>query len=219
MRTYPNGMKYDGCFAGNIPEGTGTLTDAAGNTVYSGQFSGGDIAYGAIAGMEASAAAELFPGAVRTVQEDGFLLTADCGIVLECSFAEGDVSAKVRAVYAVPVGGISVEIRSAEDIPAEGAYQVDSALPGIAEALGVSGSDVKCWAAAENGAVRYWWTSPDGVLLMNSAAAGTAPESPADSAGGSDDEYGGDIERLFEEIGLDIRDFESLGFKGGDDEA
>lgn len=93
------------------------------------------------------------------------------------------------------------------------------ALPGIAEALGVSGSDVKCWAAAENGAVRYWWTSPDGVLLMNSAAAGTAPESPADSAGGSDDEYGGDIERLFEEIGLDIRDFESLGFKGGDDEA
>ena len=26
-------MKYDGCFAGNIPEGTGTLTDAAGNTV------------------------------------------------------------------------------------------------------------------------------------------------------------------------------------------
>lgn len=219
VRTYPNGMKYDGCFAGNIPEGTGTLTDAAGNTVYSGQFSGGDIAYGAIAGMDASEAAELFPGAVRTVQEDGFLLTVDCGIVLECSFAEGDVPAKVRAVYAVPVGGISVEIRSAEDIPAEGAYKVDSALPGIAEALGVSGSDVKCWAAAENGAVRYWWTSPDGVLLMNSAAAGTAPESPADSAGGSDDEYGGDIERLFEEIGLDIRDFESLGFKGGDDEA
>ena len=139
--------------------------------------------------------------------------------MLECSFAEGDVPAKVRAVYAVPVGGISVEIRSAEDIPAEGAYQVDSALPGIAEALGVSGSDVKCWAAAENSAVRYWWTSPDGVLLRNSAAAGTAPESPADSAGGSDDEYGGDIERLFEEIGLDIRDFESLGFKGGDDEA
>lgn len=95
--------------------------------------------------------------------------------MLECSFAEGDVPAKVRAVYAVPVGGISVEIRSAEDIPAEGAYKVDSALPGIAEALGVSGSDVKCWAAAENGAVRYWWTSPDGVLLMNSAAAGTAP--------------------------------------------
>ena len=219
VRTYPNGMKYDGCFAGNIPEGTGTLTDAAGNMVYSGQFSGGDIAYGAIAGMDASEAAELFPGAVRTVQEDGFLLTVNCGIVLECSFAEGDVPAKVRAVYAVPVGGISVEISSAEDIPAEGAYQVDSALPGIAEALGVSGSDVKCWAAAENGAVRYWWTSPDGVLLMNSAAAGTAPESPADSAGGSDDEHGGDIERLFEEIGLDIRDFESLGFKGGDDEA
>ena len=78
---------------------------------------------------------------------------------------------------------------------------------------------LKALAAAENGAVRYWWTSPDGVLLMNSAAAGTAPESSADSAGGSDDEYGGDIERLFEEIGLDIRDFESLGFKGGDDEA
>ena len=36
------------------------------------------------------------------------------------------------------------------------------------------------------------------------------------ASGGPD---GGDIERLFEEIGLDIRDFESLGFKGGDDEA
>ena len=114
VRTYPIVMIYDGCFAGNIPEGTGTLTDAAGNTVYSGQCSGGDSAYGAIAGMDASEAAELFPGAVRTVQEDGFLLSVDCGIVLECSFAEGDVPAKVRAVYAVPVGGNSVEIRSEE---------------------------------------------------------------------------------------------------------
>ena len=77
----------------------------------------------------------------------------------------------------------------------------------------------ECTAALFGHTHRQFLEKEDGVLLMNSAAAGTAPESPADSAGGSDDEYGGDIERLFEEIGLDIRDFESLGFKGEDDEA
>lgn len=215
VRTYPNGMKYEGCFSGNLPEGTGTLTDAAGNIVYSGQFEGGEIAYSSIVGLEVSAASEMFRNLTRTVSDDGFLLTSGAGIALECSFASGDSPAAVNAVYALPIGGAAVKIRSAEDIPADGAYEVEATLPEIAAALGAQSGGAKCWTAEINGNVRCWWTSADGTLLLNSACAGSARTAPAQDSG---DSSGADIERLFGEIGLDIKDFESLGFQGVDDE-
>lgn len=215
VRTYPNGMKYEGCFAGELPEGAGTLTDAAGNTVYSGQFEGGSIAYSAIVGQEASAVADSFPDAVRTVTEDGFLLTVS-GVALECSFASWDSPAAVRAVYALPIGGAEVRITSAEDIPAEGAFETAAALPGAAEMLGVQASDVKCWTAVKDGLVRCWWTFPDGTLILESASAENSQNAPAQE--NTESAANADIARLFEDIGLDVRDFESLGFQGVDDE-
>jgi len=215
VRTYPDGTKYEGCFSGELPEGVGTLTDAAGNLVYSGQFEGGSIAYSAIVGQEVSAAAEMFPNAVRTVTEDGFLLTAG-GVVLECSFASGDSPAAVQAAYALPTGGAAVRILSAEDIPADGAYEVDAGLPGLAGMLGVQAADVKCWAAEINGNIRCWWTSPDGILLLESASAGNSALAPAQE--NTESAANADIAGLFEDIGLDIRDFESLGFQGVEDE-
>lgn len=209
VRTYPNGMKYEGCFAENLPSGSGVLTDAAGNTVYSGQFAGGDIDYSTIVGMEAAAAAELFPGAVRTVESDGFRLSGD-GIILECSFASGDSPAAVRTVYSVPLGGAAVKISGAEEVPADGAYKADNALPAAAEALGVQAQNAVCYAAAGNDCASYWWTASDGTLLMRSVTAGSTVPAPSEDT--NTDMQDDEIAQLFENIGLDIEDFRSLGF-------
>lgn len=213
VRTYPNGMKYEGCFAGGQPSGAGSLTDAAGNTVYTGKFLDGDIDYGSVTGLDASQAAEYFPGAVRTVSDDCFRLTDKSGVILECSFAAGDEPAAVRAVYALPIGGASVKINSAGDISAPSAVSVtgtEGTLPVQAQLLGIAEQTVTCYTVTYPETVVYWWVGSGGELLMKSAhQAGGGTAGPAD-AGPEQDST--DIGKLFEDIGLDIEDFESLGF-------
>lgn len=213
VRTYPNGMKYEGCFSGNVPSGAGSLTDAAGNTVYSGTFLDGDIDIGALAGQEASAAAEHFPSAVRTVAEDCFRYADSSGILLECAFASGSDPAIVKGVYALPVGGVSQKITSADDIyaPAAAAVtRVEKTLPEEARLLGIEEQRAVCYAVEYTGSVVYWWVSEQGVLLLRSAEySGAVSEPSGDTDAASDRD---EIAELFENIGLDIEDFASLGF-------
>lgn len=214
VRTYPNGMKYEGCFADGISSGSGSLSDAAGNTVYSGAFLDGDIDYSALTGLDAASVEEYFPGAVRSVADDCFRLTDRTGIILECSFAAGNEPAAVRAVYALPTGGVNMKIRSVTDIIAPSALSVtktDGILPEQAQLLGIPEQDVTCYAVAYADTVVYWWAGSDGTLLMRSShavSAGTIPPADDQASGQEHD----DIQKLFEDIGLDISDFESLGF-------
>ncbi len=214
VRTYPDGTKYEGCFSGNIPSGAGSLTDAAGNIVYSGAFLDGDIDIGALVGQESSVAAERFPGAVRTVSDDCFRYADSSGILLECAFATESTPAVVTGVYALPVGGISQKILSATDVNAPsavGVTRVDAALPTEAQLLGIPTQSATCYAVEYAEHTVYWWVSSQGELLMRSAeySAGIG-SAPSDENGNATDRD--EIAELFKNIGLDIEDFASLGF-------
>lgn len=212
--TYPNGMKYEGCFVSGQPSGSGSLTNAAGKTVYSGQFLDGFIDWNELIGLDAAAAAECFPNAVKSVYDDCFRLTDGSGVILECSFARGSDPASVRAVYSLPTGGVAVNIRSVNDINATSAAakaKVEGTLPSQAALLGITEQSVECYAVTYAETVVYWWVSSDGELLMLSAhslSGEVVP--PAEDSDETTDRS--DIAKLFEDIGLDIEDFESLGF-------
>lgn len=216
VRTYPDGTRYEGCFSGGAPGGVGVLTDAAGNEIYSGQFMDGDIDLVKLVQMESQAAAELFPTAERTVETSGFWLEDGNGTAIRCSFAQGDSPASVQSVYEKPVGGTKQYIKSAGDIYAPSAANVTevsgAVLPAYAQRLGIPEQEVKCYSADYSGAVLYWWTDTDGLLLMRSCvrtdSVTVQPDESTPDTGLSDDE----IKQLFEDIGLDIADFESLGF-------
>lgn len=216
VRTYPNGMKYEGCFVSGQPSGSGSLTNAAGKTVYSGKFLDGGIDQNEIIGLDAAAAEEYFPDAVKSVYDDCFRLTDSSGIMLECSFAQGSDPAAVRAVYCLPIGGVAEKIRSVNDITAPSAVsktKTDGTLPEQAKLFGITPQDVDCYAVTYSETVVYLWVSKDGALLMKSAQSLSEKGADAPAADDSVEQTDrSDIEKLFEDIGLDIEDFESLGF-------
>lgn len=213
VRTYPNAQKYEGGFSAGEPSGAGTLYDAAGKVIYTGSFLDGQLDYSSIIGADVAAVGELFPNALRSVYDDCFCLSDTSGFVLECSFASGDTSAAVKAAYSLPIGNVEREIQSADDISAQSAAVVkrESALPEKASLLGLSAQDALCYAVQYEKAEVCYWTDESGKLLMISAYEFSESNS---TIGGEiyEEQKSDEIEKLFEELGLDIKDFESLGF-------
>ena len=117
-------------------------------------------------------------------------------------------------MYSLPTGGVAVNIRSVNDINAPSAAakaKVEGMLPSQAALLGITEQSVECYAVTYAETVVYWWVSADGELLMLSAhslSGEVVP--PAEDSDETTDRS--DIAKLFEDIGLDIEDFESLGF-------
>ena len=216
-RTYVNGMKYEGCFEQDMPHGAGTLSDVTGSFSYSGMFCDGDFDYSRILGQSSAAVAELFPSLQQRIETDCFYLEDDeFGLIVRLSFATESTSAAAEEVYAKPFAGSCV-IRSTDDIAAPSAVSVglsDKTLPEWAEGeLRLDGGSLICYAAAyETCTVYYWVDKTDGALVLKSAdslyAGGSGGTEGAEESSLSFEE----IEALFEDIGLDIKDFESLGF-------
>ena len=100
VRTYPNGMKYEGCFVSGQPSGSGSLTNAAGKTVYSGQFLDGFIDWNELIGLDAVAAAECFPNAVKSVYDDCFRLTDGSGVILNAALP--GAATRLRCARCIP---------------------------------------------------------------------------------------------------------------------
>ena len=216
VRTYPDGTRYEGCFSGGAPSGVGALTDAAGNEVYSGQFLDGDIDLVKLVQMESQAAAELFPTAVKTVESSSFWLEDGNAVAIQCSFAQGDSPAAVQGVYEKPLGGIKQHINSAGDIHAPSSAEITevsgAVLPSYAQRLNIPEQEVRCYSAEYSGAVLYWWTDMDGLLLMRSCTRSDSVTVQPDSGTADEVLTDDEIKQLFDDIGLDIADFESLGF-------
>ena len=219
-RTFPNGMKYEGCFSGDQMNGAGTLSDVTGTFTYTGSFLDDDFDYRTIIGAEPGKVRDMIPSLEQTVDSDCFYLTYSAfGIALKCSFAYGDSPAQVAEAFIRPISGTAQKIRSASDINAHNAEYVKTVegaeLPGwAAERFGIDSVGVKCYAAQYDGVTVYYWTdSADGTLLLKSArpadgaVSGSAGDTGTDSGLSSDE-----IISLFEELGLDISDFSSLGF-------
>lgn len=217
-RVYPNGTSYEGGFSENVPEGAGVLTDVTGNVIYSGMFMQGDYDYSRIAGQPAAAVREMFPSLTQTVGSDHFYLEdSGFGVWVRFSFASAETAATAEEIFARPFSG-STLIKSAEDIAAPSALSVretENALPEwVSSKLGIDPESVKCYAAEyETVTVRYWTDKYSGELLLKSAEGKTAAGEPG-SAGGTDGSAlsHDEIADLFDELGLNIEDFASLGF-------
>lgn len=217
-RVYPTGTRYEGGFSENIPEGAGVLTDVTGRVIYSGAFAQGDYDYSRIAGQPAAAVREMFPTLTQTVASDYFYLEdRSFGVLIKFSFASAETAAAAEEIFARPFGG-STQIRSPADITAPTALSVaetEDPLPEwVRSRLGIDAESVKCYAAEyETVTVRYWTDRYSGELLLRSAESRRA-----DGGSGAVGETGGsalshdEIASLFDELGLNIEDFESLGF-------
>ena len=219
VRTYINGMKYDGCFEQDQPDGAGTLSDVTGGFSYSGMFSDGDFDYSRILGQDAMSVSESFPSLQQRIETDCFYLEDDAfGIAVEFSFASESASAAAKAVYTKPFAGSAV-IRSAGDINAASAVSVkiaDKKLPEWVEAkFRLDADRLVCYAAVYETTISYYWVDEVSEVLMLKSADGSY------TGGGNDGNTNGseenkltyeEIEALFGELGLDIKDFESLGF-------
>ena len=94
---------------------------------------------------------------------------------------------------------------------AVGVTRVDAALPTEAQLLGIPTQSATCYAVEYAEHTVYWWVSSQWELLMRSAeySAGIG-STPSDENGNATDRD--EIAELFENIGLDIEDFASLGF-------
>lgn len=222
--TYINGMRYEGCFDRGIPDGEGTLTNVTGSFRYMGMFDDGDFDYSRLIGQDSSAVSEMIPSLKQRIDTDCFYLEDnDFGMAVKFSFATEASPAAAVEVYTRPFAGSCV-IKSAEDITADSALSVsktDKQLDGWAEKkFGVYAEDLVCYAAVYKTTTSYYWVDKNSGELKLKSADGTIDSS---NTSGSADTSGTEltfeeIEALFEEVGLDIRDFESLGFVPSDEE-
>ncbi|MGN1341303.1 MAG: MORN repeat-containing protein [Oscillospiraceae bacterium] len=222
VRTFASGRKYEGCYSDNLMNGSGTISDAAGTFNYTGTFLDDDIDYSVLLGAEPGKVKEMIPSLEQTVDSDCFYLTdGSFGIAMKCSFADGDAPAQAVEIFTRPISGEVRKILSVKDINAPSAQSVgkleDAVLPAwAAERFGVDRYSVECYAAYyEETTVYYWTDSSTGTLLLKSAEAANGTP-PGGSVSGSDEAGSGltydEIISIFEELGLDINDFSSLGF-------
>ncbi len=218
IRTYPNGTTYEGTFNGELPHGVGTLTDLLGSFTYSGSFLDGDPDLPALLQTEVSAVGEMFAGGLCTrVEADGFYLVHEgYGLVLKCRFATADQAACVAEIACVPLSDAGKRITASKQITAptaDAVYQAEREIPAwIAQYYGIDAESVVCYAAVygTTSAVYHWVDSQTGTLLVKSAEQELPPA--VDEPSPSEEDAMEDIRDIFEEFGLDISDFGSLGF-------
>ena len=220
LRTYLNGTTYEGTFSGVLPHGSGTLTDLLGTFTYSGGFLDGDMDYTAMLMSETAEVRAYFSDCLTMqVAEDCFYLVhTGYGLILKCQFADADRAAYVSEAVSYPLSIPDQLITSASDIIAPTADQVfssDEALPDwIAAAYSIDPDYTACYAAIYGDTVIYHWVDRrTGNLLVKSASA-VSEQPPSDEEPSvSDGDAMQEIQEIFDEFGLDISDFGSLGFE------
>ncbi len=216
--TYINGMKYEGCFDEGIPDGEGTLANVTGSFKYSGMFDDGDFDYSRLIGQDSAAVSEVIPSLKQRIDSDCFYMEDDdFGMAIKFRFASETSPAVATEVYTKPFAG-NIVIYSEKDIVAPSAVSVskaDNELPAWAEKkFDVASEDLVCYVATYKTTTSYYWVDRNsGVLKLKSADGTVDTGIGAGSADIIDTELTfEEIEALFKEVGLDIKDFESLGF-------
>ncbi len=220
-RTYPNGTTYEGTFSGDLPHGSGVLTDLIGTFTYTGGFLDGDMDHTAMLLADTAEVSGYFSDCLTTqVDEDCFYLVhTGYGLILKCQFADADRAAYVSEMVSCPLSAPDALIISAADIVAPSAdriYTPGLTLPDwIAGAYGIDPDYAVCYAAAYGDTVVYHWVDRrTGKLLVRSAESTleqTPP--PVEDPSVSDGDAMQEIQDIFDEFGLDISDFGSLGFE------
>lgn len=94
-------LYYEGDTAGLLPEGTGSVYNAAGEVVYTGPMKDGALDGGALLGRSAGEIRELLQGmGSESAYDTGFAITArELGLTTFCSFAQKGMEPTVYHVY------------------------------------------------------------------------------------------------------------------------
>ena len=218
---YPNGLTYEGTFDGTLPHGSGVLTDLLGTFAYAGSFLDGDIDLPSLLLTETSEVSGYFADglSIRAEEECFYLQHSGYGLFLQCRFAGGDSAPIVTEAACRPLAAEDVIISSVTDLyisHADSVYAPDKALPDwMADAYGISADSVDCYAATYGGTavVYYWVDRATHVLLLKSASVPEELLPPVtEDTSAADAEARQEIEDIFAEFGLDLKDFGSLGF-------
>lgn len=219
VRTWPNGMKYEGSFSDDLMDGAGILTDLIGTFSYRGAFVDDEIDFGTlmtqdIADVNAAFSEQL---KMQMAEECFYLESTPYKLTMKCDFAEGDEPAHVAEIAALPVLTEGMIIRSVKDIIAPKAISVGESrevLPDwVAEKYRLDAYSLTCYEAEYQYAKIYYWVDPEtGELLLKTAKSLVVREDTSSEDDQADGLSRKEIIDLFLEVGLDIKDFASLGF-------
>lgn len=241
-KLYKNGaVFYDGSFLAGMLSGTGTLTDVSSGLNYTGLFENNDIAYGQLFNMKVEDIYKAFTNGLSqdTSKTDYFYLYNQAyGLVLKLAYATDKDPAKLVEVFALPNMGGLTKLQGIGDLKLPGVYEVgktgESSIDGdVALLLGLTPGDMKYYKANYAGYGVCYWTNPDSgdVAMIEfyplakgtqqgkaGAAAGASGGASRGGAPGAETgapANGEDPQQVvvyFNELGLDMKDFASLGY-------
>ncbi len=224
-KLFKNGaLYYEGGFVDGCMSGTGTLTDTVSGLTYTGAFINDDIEYGSLFSMPVSDIYAAFPKGLEedTSNENYFVLyNQGFGLVLKLAYATDTEPAKLTAVYKLPSRDGSAVRRDMKAPELPGTYEIGKTGEGridnaAVQYLKIEQGKLKYSQAIYDGYSIYLRTSPqtDEVLLTEyypgpEQLNGAGGQGKTAVLGGEPAEY---YAIYFDELGLDILDFSSLGF-------
>jgi hypothetical protein len=227
-KLYKNGtLFYEGSFLSGMMSGKGTLTDDFSGLKYSGPFEYNDIAFGKLFNMKVEDIYSAFISGLTedTSQEDYFYLyNLAFGLVLKLTYANEEEPVKLVDVYTLPKEGGLMNLQGIGDLKLPGIYELGGTGGSVADGdaiflLGVepgnmisykaiyAGYQVCYWTRTDTGDVAMIEYYPSEKKLSGNAKQGTG--TTGKSIMGNDPKK---YAIYFEDLGLDMKDFASIGY-------
>ncbi|MEM5816382.1 MAG: hypothetical protein AAGU16_00780 [Desulfitobacterium hafniense] len=225
---FKNGMLYyEGTFINDKFSGTGVLTDTQWGLTYSGAFADNDIAYGKLFDLSVPDLYTAFAKGIRENTDDEkyfYLYNQGFGLVLKLSYANEDQEAKLLNVFRRPeqqaksdhAGQGNKDPAKGDTSGTLGTGTLDERTAGL---LGIPSGTMNTHQSAYAGYGLRYWIDPQSeeVVLIEyyppEKSAEPAPkdeEQPVGKAGAG--QSGSQYTAYFEDLGLNIADFGSLGY-------
>lgn len=216
IRSYPNGFRTEGNFTRSLENGACKIFDLSGKELFSGELRYGDYDYGALLGASAAEIRERLPASVQKSANGGFMI-ADTALGIAVRFRSDSDRAPAYAaeIAALPIGGAEETVEPekhslsaiGELIPSE-----EEAPPWAKRILKILDEPSRCFSAVRSDFILKVWTDENGRVIMKTAEITQEPSSPTKGDPEEDPFSDEELRAIFEELGLDIEDFRSLGF-------
>jgi len=230
-KLYRDGMLfYEGGFTDDMMSGNGVLTHNPSGVAYTGLFENNDIAYGRLFNLPVT---NIYTAFSRGLTEDTsgddcyYLYNKAFGMVLKLDYANETDAAKLTDAYTLPQKDGMAPVRRIVDFKLPGTYVVGGTGEGRVDAdvalfLGMKAVKMKYYKAIYDNYGVCCWTYPDtGEVAViqyypsSQTTTGKDLQGNAD-APGENGEKGKAVEHYavyFDDLGLDMKDFGSLGYE------